>query len=215
MSAEPSPPAPEPLRFRLFRNWLSLAGLLLMLGSIFAFLLLLIVDSLAHFSNPYVGVLTYLISPIFLFAGLLLVLLGGWVRHQRIRAQGGASALQIDLARPRDRKMLGAFLGMSVVFLLITSFETYNSYHFTESVAFCGKACHTVMQPELVSYEHGPHARVACTDCHIGPGATWYVRSKLSGTYQVYAVLRNKYPRPIPTTIENLRPAQETCEQCH
>jgi nitrate/TMAO reductase-like tetraheme cytochrome c subunit len=200
----------------VFRNWMSLIGLLVMLGSLFAFLLLFVLDSLAHFSNPYVGVLTYLISPIFLFAGLLLVLLGAWVRHQRmVRTQGAASALQIDLSRPRDRKMLGVFLSGSVVFLLITSFETYNSYHFTESVSFCGKACHTVMQPELVSYEHGPHARVACTDCHIGPGATWYVRSKLSGTYQVYAVLRNKFPRPIPTPIENLRPAQETCEQCH
>jgi len=25
----------------------------------------------------------------------------------------------------------------------------------------------------------------------------------------------NKFPRPIPTPIKNLRPAQETCEQCH
>ncbi len=38
---------------------------------------------------------------------------------------------------------------------------------------------------------------------------------KLSGAYQVYAVLANVYPRPIPTPIENLRPARETCEQCH
>jgi hypothetical protein len=37
----------------------------------------------------------------------------------------------------------------------------------------------------------------------------------LSGSYQVYATLANKYPRPIPTPIKNLRPAQETCEQCH
>jgi hypothetical protein len=51
--------------------------------------------------------------------------------------------------------------------------------------------------------------------CHIGPGAGWFVRSKLSGAYQVYATAFNKYPRPIPTPIENLRPAQETCEQCH
>ena len=41
------------------------------------------------------------------------------------------------------------------------------------------------------------------------------MRSKISGSYQVYSVLFNKYPRPIPTPIENLRPAQETCEQCH
>ena len=32
---------------------------------------------------------------------------------------------------------------------------------------------HTVMEPELVTYQHSPHAKVACTECHIGPGAAW------------------------------------------
>jgi hypothetical protein len=71
------------------------------------------------------------------------------------------------------------------------------------------------MQPEYVAYQHSSHARVACVDCHVGEGADWYVRSKLSGMYQVYAVTANVFPRPIPTPIENLRPARETCEQCH
>ncbi len=71
------------------------------------------------------------------------------------------------------------------------------------------------MKPELVTYLHSPHARVACAECHIGKGAKWYVRSKLSGTYQVYATLADKFPRPIPPNIKNLRPAQETCEECH
>ncbi|MCJ7504115.1 MAG: cytochrome C, partial [Acidobacteriia bacterium] len=59
------------------------------------------------------------------------------------------------------------------------------------------------------------HARVACVECHIGPGAPWFVRSKLSGSYQVLAVTFNLYPRPIPTPVRNLRPARETCEECH
>jgi len=33
--------------------------------------------------------------------------------------------------------------------------------------------------------------------------------------YQVYAVLANVYPKPIETPISNLRPARETCEECH
>jgi hypothetical protein len=49
----------------------------------------------------------------------------------------------------------------------------------------------------------------------VGPGASWFVRSKITGAYQVYAVAFNRYPRPIPTPVKNLRPAQETCEQCH
>jgi hypothetical protein len=52
-------------------------------------------------------------------------------------------------------------------------------------------------------------------ECHVGPGAGWFVRSKLSGVHQVFAVLLDSYERPIPTPISNLRPARETCEHCH
>ena len=131
------------------------------------------------------------------------------------KTQGLVPVLQIDLSRPRDRRFLGFFLAGSALFLLVCAELSYHTYHYTESTQFCGQACHTVMKPELVTYYHGPHARVACAECHIGPGATWFVKSKLSGTYQVYAVAFNKYPRPMPTPIKNLRPAQETCEQCH
>jgi hypothetical protein len=71
------------------------------------------------------------------------------------------------------------------------------------------------MHPEYIAYQNSPHARVTCVQCHVGPGAGWYVRSKLSGLYQVYATLTDIYPRPIETPIHNLRPARETCEQCH
>src|SRR5205085_2594297 len=87
---------------------------------------------------------------------------------------GGSLALSINLSRPRDRKFLGAFIFGTMTFLLLTSVGSYHSYHFAESVEFCGKTCHTVMQPELVTYQHSPHARVACVECHIGEGATWF-----------------------------------------
>ena len=84
-----------------------------------------------------------------------------------------------------------------------------------DSVTFCGKTCHTVMQPEYTAYQNSPHSRVECVKCHIGPGAAWFVQSKLSGVGQVFAVTFNTYPRPIPTPVHNLRPARETCEACH
>ena len=185
-------------------------------GASFPFFLLLLLDSLAHFANPYVGILTYLVAPGFLMIGLLLALLGAFLRHRRIvKTSGPLPPLRIDLTRPRDRRLFGFFLAGSVLFLLISALGSYQTYHFTESVQFCGQACHGVMQPEFVTYLNGPHARVACAECHIGKGASWYVRSKLSGTYQVYATWADKYPRPIPTPVKNLRPAQETCEECH
>ena len=212
-------PAPtEPVRpLSPFRNWTSLAGLVLMASSIFAFILLFFLDMMAYASNPYVGILTFLVAPAFFFAGLLLLLFGAW-RWRRKRAKAGATGalrINIDFSRARDRRALAFFVPASACFLLLTAMGSYHTYHFTESVEFCGESCHTVMKPELTSYLHSPHARVACAECHIGKGAAWYVRSKLSGTYQVYATLARKYPTPIPTPVRNLRPAQETCEQCH
>lgn len=200
----------------VIRNWLSLTGLVIMAASLFAFLLLFLVDTLAGSTNPYVGVLTYLVAPTFTTIGLVLTLLGLWLaRRNWIKVRGQPVSLVIDLAQPRQRRALGFFVAGSVLFLLITAVGSYHSYHFTESVVFCGEACHTVMQPERVTYQHSSHARVSCVQCHIGPGASWFVKSKLSGLYQVYATAFDKYPRPIPTPIKNLRPAQDTCEQCH
>ncbi len=211
-----SSPGPSGRPASVFRNWLSLMGLTVVVGSLFSFLLLTLLDALAHFANPYIGILTYLVAPVFLVGGLVLVVAGAWLRRRKlVAAAGPLPPLRIDLTLPRDRRRFGFFLAGSVVFLLISAIGSYQSYEFTESVQFCGQACHGVMQPELVTYLHSPHARVACAECHIGRGAKWYVRSKLSGTYQVYATVADKYPRPIPTPIKNLRPAQETCEECH
>jgi nitrate/TMAO reductase-like tetraheme cytochrome c subunit len=216
MDSAPSTPQAPPRRISLFRNWLSLTGLVVVVGSVFSFFLLLLLDTLAHYSNPYVGILTYLVAPGFTVIGLVLALLGALLRHRQvIKTSGPLPPIRIDLTRPRDRRLLGFFLAGSVVFLLISALGSYQTYHYTESVSFCGEACHGVMKPEHVTFLNGPHARVACAECHIGKGANWYVRSKLSGTYQVYATLADKYPRPIPTPVKNLRPAQETCEQCH
>jgi len=71
------------------------------------------------------------------------------------------------------------------------------------------------MKPEFVAYQDGPHSRVTCVQCHIGPGASWFARSKVSGTRQVFAVTLKTYSRPIPSPVQNLRPARDTCEQCH
>jgi len=91
--------------------------------------------------------------------------------------------------------------------LIFSAFGSFKAYEYTDSDKFCGTTCHSVMNSEYTAYEFSPHARVGCVKCHIGPGAGWFVRAKLSGAYQAYATLFNKYLKPIPTPIENLRPA--------
>jgi nitrate/TMAO reductase-like tetraheme cytochrome c subunit len=99
--------------------------------------------------------------------------------------------------------------------LVIGSQLTYRAVTYMDTDAFCGQACHKVMMPEYTSYLNSSHARVACAECHIGAGASFYVKSKLAGVGQLVAVTFDTYPRPIPHPVENLRPARETCEQCH
>ena len=202
----------------LLHNWLSTAGIILAASSFFAAACLIAIDSFVGFRDPYLGVLTYLVAPAFLVAGLLLISLGAVRERSRRRRMGPGEVPRyprIDLNVPRQRR---AFVVVSVVtflFLILTALGSYRAYEFTESVAFCGTTCHAIMKPEYTAYQGSPHARVACVQCHIGPGAGWFVKSKLSGAYQVYATLAGRYPRPIPAPIKNLRPAQQTCEQCH
>jgi nitrate/TMAO reductase-like tetraheme cytochrome c subunit len=206
-------------RGSLIRNWISLTGAVIAVGSFFAFLLLFMLDFFAEHGNPYMGILAYAVAPGFLILGLFLVFLGYWIhRRQAQKAETGATrplAIRIDLSRPRDRKILGIFVAGSVIFLFVTAVGSYQTYHFTESVQFCGKSCHTPMDPEFITSQHSPHARVDCVACHVGSGAGAYVRTKISGMRQLYHVVRNDFERPIRVSLGKLRPARETCEQCH
>lgn len=205
-----------PNRPSVFRNWISLGGAVVAAAAFFAVVCLFALDYFRTFSNPYVGILTYVVAPAFLVLGLVLIVAGALrERHQRRRPGERARLPHLDFNDPRQRRMFGMMAGASFVFLLLTAIGTYRTYQFTESVMFCGETCHTIMTPEYTAYQQSPHAQVACVECHIGPGAGWYVKSKLSGAYQVYAAIANKYPRPIPAPIHNLRPIRQTCEQCH
>lgn len=121
----------------------------------------------------------------------------------------------IDLNDPRNRNAFIIFTVVTIVVLFLSTYGSFEAFHLTESVEFCGTLCHKVMEPEHTAYQNSPHANVSCVECHVGSGASWYVKSKLSGLHQVYAVLTKTYPTPIETPLHDLRPARETCERCH
>lgn len=201
----------------LFHNWTSVAGFVLAVVSSLAILFLLGINLIVGIKSPYIGILLYMILPAFLVLGLLLVPSGMYLRWRQVRKGGGLHSKwpRIDLNDKLHRRSATIFLLGTSLFVLMSSVGIYQAYQFTDSVAFCGRTCHAVMKPEYTAYQQSPHARVKCVECHIGPGVGWYAKSKLSGVYQVYAVLADIYPRPISTPISSLRPARETCEQCH
>ena len=203
---------------RLFRNYISFVGAAIAIAALASGVLLFLMEITSHQENPYLGILTYIVFPSVLIFGVMIIVLGMVLERRRRRRAAPGDVLaypRLDLNEPHARRAFFVFLSITFLFISASAFGSYKAYEYSDSVAFCGKTCHEPMKPEYVAYLASPHARVRCVDCHVGPGAEWYVRSKLSGAYQLYSVTFNKFPRPITTPVHNLRPAQETCEQCH
>ena len=198
-------------------NPVSLAGAGITLVSLGTVVVFFAMDVLGYTDSPYLGIFTYMIIPGILILGLLIIPLGVWLEKRRLRKSGGRTRkwMLIDLNMPTHRAAVMVFIVGTMLLMVISAAGMYQAYNYSESVEFCGEVCHEVMYPEYMAYQHSPHARVPCAECHIGEGADWFVKAKISGAYQVYSVIFNKYARPIETPIANLRPARETCEHCH
>jgi hypothetical protein len=195
-------------------NWISIVGFIISVNSFILILVSFVQDLLTEHSNPYTGIFTYIILPAIMLIGLILIPIGMFINRKKTHDPGELWPV-LDMNVPRQRQKLVVISVFVFLFLIVSAVGSYEAFTYTESVDFCGRLCHKVMEPEYVTYSHSPHARVACVECHVGEGAGWYVKSKLSGLYQVYSVLFHKYPQPIETPIQNLRPARETCEKCH
>ena len=178
---------------------------------------LTILEFLSPETKPYMGIITFIILPVFLLIGIFLLVFG--MLRERRRLEMGVMRRKrfmiIDLNDQKQRRIITLFSTGAVLLLFFSAFGSYKAYEFSDSDEFCGEMCHEVMAPEYTAYLSSPHSRVGCVTCHIGSGAAWFVRAKISGAYQVYSVLFKKYSKPIPTPVKDLRPATGTCEQCH
>ncbi len=204
-------------RFRHVRNPLTLFGIWLTTVSAILFLVVFFADLFGLIHNPYLGILFFLVLPGFFLAGLLMMPLGIYFsRRREHRGQTVEYQWPVwDFNLGSYRRAAALILAASLVNVLVISLAAYRGVGYMDSPQFCGQVCHTVMKPEFTAYQNGPHARVTCVSCHIGPGANWFVKSKLSGTRQLFAVALKTYPTPVPSPVMNLRPARETCEECH
>ena len=203
--------------FYLGRNLVSLVGVVVTTSTFFTIVVLYLVDFYRPYANPYIGIVAYLILPGLFLGGLVLIPVGMALMHRR-EVRAGTLPYKypkVDFNQPHLRRVFSFVVLATALNGLVLIAASYRGVQYMDSVAFCGQTCHTVMTPEYTGYQNSPHSRVECVVCHIGAGASWFVRSKLSGLQQVVAVAMNDFPRPIPTPIKNLRPARETCERCH
>ena len=202
--------------YKLWFNPLSIIGFILVVLSVAVIVSLLLIQVMFKIHNPYFGLITFIILPPFCFIGLILIPLGIFMQNRKLHKTGirPQRHFTIDFNKPKHQKVFVLFAIATFFVIIIVSSLSYQAFHHSESVEFCS-SCHSVMDPEAITHKLSPHARVSCVDCHVGAGAGWYVKSKLSGLYQVYSVFFDKYSRPIETPIHNLRPARDTCETCH
>ena len=198
-------------------NWLLWLGILLVLTGFLCGLFLFALELILEAAS-YLGALYLLFTAIFLL-GVALVPLGLLNGRNGVGGKPKKRSwnvhFEFDLAKRSHLYATLALLVSGPLVLLLLGFGSYRSYQATESPGFCGELCHSAMHPEWTTYQTSSHARVSCVECHIGEGADWFVKSKITGLRQVWAVTVNSFSRPIPTPIHNLRPARETCEECH
>ncbi|MBU0673481.1 MAG: NapC/NirT family cytochrome c [Proteobacteria bacterium] len=200
----------------MWRSPLGLMGVTLTTVSITLMVIGVIFDMLGLIENPYANIFTYMILPGGMVTGLLLIPIAGFLRRRQWHRFGiPREHLHINLSDHRHRKFMIVFIVLTVINVCVLGIIGYEGYHFTDSPYFCGQVCHQVMAPEYTVYQRSAHSNVACVECHIGPGAQWFVRAKISGLRQVAAVLTDSYSKPIPAPVEHLRPARDTCEHCH
>ena len=185
---------------RLIRSPISVIGMVLTTISAVLFLVVFLADLLGLHTNPYMGIVFFLILPGLFVVGLALIPMGAWIERRR-RAAGKAPSNvhwpRIDLDDPAQRTAAVIIFGLTMANIVIVSLAAYRGVEYMDSVQFCGQACHAAMNPEFVAHEGKPHAHVKCVECHVGPGAESFAKAKLAGTRRALAVTFRTYPRPI------------------
>ena len=166
--------------------------------------------------NPYLGIIFFLLLPAVFIAGLALIPVGLFLRRRKLQKAGQIPAEfpKIDLNDPIFRHGLDIVLVTTIINLLVVAMASYRGSAYMESPQFCGQSCH-VMHPEYTAYKISAHSHVACVECHIGSGAQAYLSAKVNGTKQLLEVAFDRYPTPITSPVESLRPARYICEGCH
>jgi hypothetical protein len=202
---------------RFWSNWITLLGTALttVAGStiIFSLAASLVTQSL----NTYAAAIAFMVMPGIFIVGLVIIAFGFlWERwRHKDRKDPIQEAFRLAFKDARSRRLIFFVSLATFVNIFLLGLVGSASLSYMDTPEFCGTLCHSVMEPEYITYKESPHSRVKCVQCHIGPGASWAVKSKIDGLRQVWGVFTGDFSRPVPSPVHALRPARDTCEQCH
>ena len=119
----------------------------------------------------------------------------------------------LSLRNPTTRRTLLIGLAFIAGFIVL-AVVAIQGWEYTNSVSFCAYACHDVHPEEPAAFHDSYHARVKCTECHMGRiGTLRSIGIKVSHNRHLPEVIFDNYERPLES--KTMRPANESCEQCH
>ena len=204
-----------PILVLLTSHWVSLLGVALVTTAGFSWLFVLPIELRGHTSNPYIGIVVFLLIPIIFISGLVLIALGMFLARRRI-LHAEQNLFTAGDRRAYIRRLAIFFAVTTAANIVIGTQGTYRAVEHMETAQFCGQSCH-VMKPEFTAHQNSPHARVDCVGCHVAPGAAGWLESKKGGTRQLIDTVFKRVHYPIESAMESNRlvPARGTCEQCH
>jgi NapC/NirT cytochrome c family, N-terminal region len=196
-------------------NLLTLFGAALTTSTAITLIAVWLLESTGRAVHPYAGIVIFVVLPMLFVLGLILMPVGVLRERRRLRARGETLPRRVDFGSAEVLRALSIVGLFTVVNIALLAVASYKGIEHMESTSFCGATCHVVMQPEYTAFQASPHARLGCVECHVGSGATWFVRSKIAGVRQLIGVTTGHYSRPIPAPVRPIRSPSDTCEHCH
>jgi len=202
----------------LLRHPVAIAGGIIATTSGVVFLALLIAALAGLFTSQYAGLVVFVAIPAVFVLGLVMIPAGAWLQRRWLQQHPEAPSdwPVVDFRDPRVRRIGLVLVALAAVNVTIMLIAGYASLHWMESPAFCGETCHTPMHVQYTAWQNGPHARIACAGCHVGPGARGFVSAKMNGVHQLIAVTTGSFARPIPPgAVVPFGGHNVTCGRCH
>ena len=144
----------------LTRSPWGLFGTILATTSAFLIITLLAYEWVGEAGHPYLGIITYLVLPMFFLVGVVFILIG--IRRQtkkRLARESSGEIIPefpiIDLNDDRTRTWLLTAGGFGAAAAVLLATTTMKGVEYIDSNQFCGTTCH-VMEPEWTAYQRSP-----------------------------------------------------------
>ena len=178
-----SQPAPSPMV--LYRNWISYAGTGVAGVGVFVFAVLTAYHTIGGgaLTEPYGDLVIFFLPPMFVVAGVVIILIGmyvEWIRWRMHKPLSFARYPTMNLNVASERKALLVVAIGAAIISVPAIYGGEQAYLYTDAVSFCGASCHS-MTPELRDL-----SAVAACACRLftmprRSGQYWILLSKMRG----------------------------------